>query len=482
MVTAVKKTRKTSMYKLLQKLKNIFLAQPLLQSKMARNGLLIGVLFVFAGIAMGLLVTPDTSKSNNDQSKTHSLLLPGQTRTADNSSSLTKNISITESPETNTKVEIPVEPEPTNPQDEGWDIVVIKPGQTLDGIFRQRGYSVSLLHQILAFNAETKGLSKLRVGQQLLFKSNPDSSFSQLRVELGETRFITVSKDEVGISVADIYREVERRTEHATGSIQNSLFVAGKKAGLSDNMVMKLANIFGWDIDFVLDIRKNDSFSIIYQKLYRDGEFLRDGDILAATFSNQGDVYRSIRFGNEDSYSYFTPEGRNMKKSFLRAPLNFAYISSSFSPKRYHPVLKRVKAHRGIDYQAPRGTPVYAAGDGKVIRSAYSKYNGHHVFIQHANGIVTKYLHFTKRKVKNGQRVRQGQTIGTVGATGLASGPHLHYEFVINGVHRNPRTVKLPKADPLPADQLPKFKLVAEPLITQLKQLEQVHMLAAGEP
>ena len=411
------------------------------------------------------------------------MLLPGQTK---NVNAAQQAIESKPSDKAIVKVAETQSGEPpasrSQPLSTDWDVVTVQPGQTLDAIFRQRGYSISLLHQILALNAETKALAKLRVGQELLFKSNSDSSFSQLQVELGETRFITVSRDEDDLAVTDIYREVESRTEHANGIIQNSLFLAGKNSGLSDNMIMKLANIFAWDIDFVLDIRKGDSFSLIYQKLYRDGEFLRDGEILAATFSNQGDVYRAIRFDFDGGYSYFTPDGRNMKKSFLRAPLNFSYISSSFNPKRFHPVLKRVKAHRGIDYQAPRGTPVYSAGDGKVIRSAYSKYNGHHVFIQHANNIVTKYLHFTKRKVKNGQRVRQGQTIGTVGATGLASGPHLHYEFVVNGVHRNPRTVKLPKAEPLPADQLPKFKLVAEPLVAQLKQLEQVQMLATLEP
>ncbi len=467
------------MSKLLQRLKKIPFIQHLLQSKLARNGLLVGLLFIFVGLSMGLISTQSDPEPASQASISQSLLLPGQKKTSaiSQQAAIKEPISEEITPLNTQNEKAPV-PEPES----GWDVVVVQSGQTLDSIFRQRGYSISLLHRILAFNAETKALARLRVGQELLFKSNADASFAQLRVELGETRFLTVSNDIEGISVADIYREVDRRTEHANGIIQNSLFVAGKNAGLSDNMVMKLANIFGWDIDFVLDIRKGDSFSLIYQKLYRDGEFLRDGDILAATFINQGDIFRAIRFETEDSVSYFTPEGRNMKKSFLRAPLNFSYISSSFNPKRYHPVLKRVKAHRGIDYQAPRGTPVYSAGDGKVIRSAYSKYNGHHVFIQHANNIVTKYLHFTKRTVKNGQRVRQGQTIGTVGATGLASGPHLHYEFVVNGVHRNPRTVKLPKAEPLPADQLPKFQLVAEPLIIQLKQLEQVQMLAAREP
>jgi len=463
------------MFKLIHQIKANKFIQRLLGSSLTRNGLLVGALFIFAGVAMGLVSPMPDPGPVTTETLVKDILLPGQRKKT------SPNLSSDQHPDSvalATNNEKTPDANPAVDLNAGWDVIQVESGQTLDAIFRSRGYSVSLLHEIIKLNKETTKLPRLRLGQELLFKDNADGGFSQLRVELGETRFITVSLDEEGLSVADIYREVDRRQQHATGVIQNSLFVAGKNSGLSDNMVMKLANIFGWDIDFVLDIRKGDSFSLIYEKLYRDGKFLRDGDIYAATFINQGEVFRAIRFVSGDGFSYFTPEGRNMKKSFLRAPLNFSYITSNFSPKRYHPVLKRVKAHRGIDYGAPRGTPVYSAGDGKVIRSAYSKYNGHHVFIQHANGIVTKYLHFTKRKVKTGQRVRQGQTIGTVGSTGLASGPHLHYEFVVNGVHRNPRTVKLPKADPLPATELPEFKRIAEPLIAQLNQLDQVQLLA----
>jgi murein DD-endopeptidase MepM/ murein hydrolase activator NlpD len=185
-----------------------------------------------------------------------------------------------------------------------------------------------------------------------------------------------------------------------------------------------------------------------------------------------------VRFDIDGKPQYFAPDGRNMRKAFLRAPLNFSYISSNFNPKRFHPVLKRIKAHNGIDYRAPTGTPVYAAGDGKVIRSAYDKFNGNHVFVQHSSGIVTKYLHFSKRSVKNGQRVRQGQTIGLVGSTGMSTASHLHYEFLVNGAHRNPRTVPLPKADPLNGEQLIAFKAVSGPLLTQLSRLESADMYA----
>jgi murein DD-endopeptidase MepM/ murein hydrolase activator NlpD len=185
---------------------------------------------------------------------------------------------------------------------------------------------------------------------------------------------------------------------------------------------------------------------MIYEKKYIEGEYIGTGNILAAEFVNQNELFQAVRFTDDE---YYTPDGKSMRKTFLRAPVSFKYISSNFKRKRFHPVQKRWKAHRGVDYAAKTGTPVVAAGNGKVTHSAYNKYNGHYVFIQHGNGIVTKYFHFSKRAVKKGQRVKQGQLIGKVGATGLAAGPHLHYEFLLNGVHRNPRTVKLPDAKPI---------------------------------
>ena len=157
-----------------------------------------------------------------------------------------------------------------------------------------------------------------------------------------------------------------------------------------------------------------------------------------------------------------------MRKAFLRAPLQFSYISSNFKPRRFHPILKRWKAHNGIDYRAPTGTPIRAAGDGKVIAASYSEYNGKYVFIQHGQGIVTKYLHMSKRAVSNNKRVKQGEIIGYVGATGLAEAPHLHYEFVVNGVHRNPRTVSLPQAEPVAQAEKPRFTNETRPWLTQL--------------
>ena len=367
-------------------------------------------------------------------------------------------------------------------QGEPWDNVTVRPGQSLDTIFRQQGFSAKTLHEILALNEETRQLKKIRPGDLFEFLRHQDNSLKRMRYAIDEANYLIVEHDGHEAMASTKSRHMNTEPTETSGTITSSLFLAGKRAGLGDGMIMKLANLFGWDIDFVLDIREGDHFYLVYEKIYRDGSFLRDGEIIGATFINQGEKFQAIRFDIDGRTQYFAPDGHNMRKAFLRAPLNFSYISSNFNPKRYHPILKRVKAHNGIDYRAPKGTPVIAAGDGKVIRSDYSKYNGHHVFIQHANSIVTKYLHFSKRAVNRGQRVKQGQLIGYVGSTGLAQAPHLHYEFLLNGVHRNPRTIALPTANPLGETQLAEFQQKAAPVLSQLSRLESASMYATSSP
>jgi len=236
---------------------------------------------------------------------------------------------------------------------------------------------------------------------------------------------------------------------------------------------MDFADIFGWDVDITHDIRKGDVFGLIYESHYVDGEFIGTGKIIAAEFVNQGQRFAAIRHTDGN---FYTPEGRSMKKAFLRAPVNFKYISSSFNPRRLHPVTGQVRAHRGIDFAARTGTPVVSSGNGKVIKAGYSKYNGNYVFISHGTQYVTKYLHLNKKLVKTGQKVKQGQQIGTVGSTGRVTGAHLHYEFLVNGVHRNPKTVKLPKSEPLPRSELAKFKPIADNFIAQLERNRELQL------
>ena len=328
-----------------------------------------------------------------------------------------------------------------------------------------------LLHNIVNLNETTAGLARIRPGDQFAFDLDAAGELQALRAELDEQRWLFIEREDEGLISRIESRTLDHRVIEAGGTITSSLFNAAKEAGISDNMTMRLAAIFGWDIDFALDIRAGDRFAVVYEQIWRDGEFLRDGDILAARFVNQGDAFEAVRFDAGDGPDYFAPDGRPMRKAFLRAPLNFSYVTSNFNPRRFHPVTRRIRPHNGTDYGAPVGTPVWAAGDGRVIESAYNRLNGHYIFIQHGNNIVTKYLHLSRRQARRGDRVRQGQTIGRVGATGRVTGPHLHYEFLLNGVHRNPRTVDLPPANPLPVEHMDRFQDYSAGLLAQLQAL-----------
>jgi murein DD-endopeptidase MepM/ murein hydrolase activator NlpD len=353
--------------------------------------------------------------------------------------------------------------------------VVVKKGDNLAMIFKRSGLSPQQTYHVSKAGKLATKLLKIMPGDVLELQVDPKGQLISLQYPFSSTDTLVVSRSEGNSFTSKIETiEVDTRLNYTQGDVTNSFWNAGLKANLTDNQIMQLAGIFGWDIDFALGLRAGDSFYVMFEEHYINGEFIENGDIVAAQFVNQGEAFTAVRYNDGN---FYTPEGRSMRKSFLRAPVNFRYISSSFKKNRFHPVQKRWKAHRGVDYAADRGTPVMAAGDGKVIKAAYDKYNGHHVFIQHGEKYVTKYLHFTKRKVKKGQIVKQGQMIGTVGSTGLASGPHLHYEFLVNGVHRNPRTVNLPKAQPIAKKEKAKFTDIATIRLQQLNNNKRI-MLA----
>jgi len=354
-------------------------------------------------------------------------------------------------------------------EDEGrWETYKVGRGDTLAKIFKRAGFSPRDTYEVTQAGELAKTLVTLIPGDELSLRANEDGSFNGLRyrVSVNETLLIQRDKENDKL-VADIEaKDIETRYNFAQGEIDSSFWNAGVEAGLTDNQIMHLAGIFGWDIDFAMGIRKGDMFNIVYEEKYIDGEFVGFGDIVAAEFVNQGDRFVAIQY--EDG-NYYTPEGRSMRKSFLRAPINFKYVSSNFTKARFHPVQKRWKAHNGTDYVAAVGTPVMAAGNGKVIEASYNKYNGNYVFIQHGEKYVTKYLHLKKRGVKRGETVKQGQTVGYLGSTGMVTGAHLHYEFLVNGVHRNPRTVELPKAEPIDPKERDAFMQIAE---TRLHELD----------
>lgn len=350
----------------------------------------------------------------------------------------------------------------------------VKNGDNLALIFKRAGFSARDVHKLVNTNAETRKLTKIHPGEILSFATADDGSLAQLRYVISKTDTLFVTLNEEGNYDTSIdSKEIETLSKSAGGEISNSFWTSGIAAGLSERQIMNFADIFGWDVDFANDIRKGDQFGLIYESHYVDGEFIGTGKIIAAEFINQGQRFTAIRHSDG---SFYTPEGRSMKKAFLRAPVSFKYISSSFNPRRLHPVTGQVRAHRGIDYAARTGTPVVASGNGKVIKSGYSKYNGNYVFISHGTQYVTKYLHLNKKLVKTGQRVKQGQKIGTVGSTGRVTGAHLHYEFLVNGVHRNPKTVELPKSEPLPRAELAKFKPIADTFIAQLERNRELQL------
>ncbi|MEJ2603007.1 MAG: peptidoglycan DD-metalloendopeptidase family protein [Gammaproteobacteria bacterium] len=348
--------------------------------------------------------------------------------------------------------------------------LTVASGDTLDRLFRRHSLSIADLHRIVGLPEAKEPLRVIRPGEVLQVRHD-NGRLRRLYKELDLTSALVVEATGEGFEAKVIERPIELRETMAHGVIETSLFEAAMEAGVSDNVVMNLAGIFAWDIDFVLDIRKGDEFFIIYEEIWQDGEFVANGDIVAAEFVNRGNSFAALRFVDPEGESdYYTPEGRSVRKAFIRAPVDFSRISSNFNPNRRHPVLNTTRAHRGVDYAAPTGTPIKAAGDGKVIFRGRKGGYGNTVILQHGGNITTLYAHMSRfnSKAKIGSRVRQGQVIGYVGATGMVTGAHLHYEYRLNGVHRNPRTVELPEAEPIRAAYRDDFLAAAEPLLKRL--------------
>ncbi|MFT5807698.1 MAG: murein DD-endopeptidase MepM/ murein hydrolase activator NlpD [Moritella dasanensis] len=343
--------------------------------------------------------------------------------------------------------------------------IIVRSGDNLSLIGKRGHLSAKTIYEIDRLSS-AKRLRSIYPGQKLTITTNDAGQFIALFYPYSATESLYINKTSDGYDTKTVKNKIEVREQFARADITSNFWNAGAKAGMPAKQIMNLATIFGWDIDFALDIRAGDSFAVIYEEQFIDGDFVSTGHILAAEFINQGDKFQAVR--NSDG-SYYTPSGRSMRKAFLRAPVNFKYISSSFNRNRRHPVTGKVRAHNGIDYAAKTGTPIVSAGDGKVIASAYNRFNGNYVFIKHNTNIVTKYLHMNKRSVKQGQRVKQNQKIGTVGATGRVTGAHLHYEFLVNGKHKNPKTVSLPKADSLRGNEKTKFVAKAKGIIEQLE-------------
>ena len=359
-----------------------------------------------------------------------------------------------------------------------WQVVQVQSGQTLGTLFEEMGVPASVMHQVLEMPS-ARALSRLRAGAEIAFDLGQAGELRGLRFERDEASRVELQVADGKIKEKIIERPLERRVMVASGEITSSLYAAGAKAGLSNAAINQMANAFSYDIDFTQDLRDGDRFQVVYEELWRDGERLRSGGVVAASFVNRGKEYTALRYERNGKEEYFDLTGRPLKKSFMRMPIEFARISSRFNPNRRHPVLGTVRAHKGVDYAAGTGTPIMAAGEARVSFVGWQNGYGRTVVLDHGRGYTTLYGHMSRfGKYKTGQRVSQGTVIGYVGMTGLASGPHLHYEFRVNGVHRDPLTVTMPKPEPLTGTALAQFRAATAPAVAQLKRVEGVRLAA----
>ena len=382
-------------------------------------------------------------------------------------------------------IAISIESKPVQIDDQNtklqWRTEKVGNGDNLSTLYQRANLSAVDVYQISS-SPKGKSLSNLYPGESLRFGTDESNELREVHYAKSLLEIHVFTRQGTRYTAEKRLREPEILLAYREGVIQDSLYLSGKRANLPDKLIMEMANIFGWDIDFVFDIRPGDSFSLLYEERFIDGEKLSVGKIIAGSFTNRKKTLNAVRYTDSTGTSdYFTPEGLSMRKTFLRTPLDIFRISSGFNLRRKHPIHKKIMAHRGVDYAAPRGTPVYAAGAGKVIEAGYSKANGNYVFLQHGQTYVTKYLHLNKKKVRKGQAVKQKQLIGTVGSTGYSTGPHLHYEFLVNGVHRNPRTVKLPQAKPIVTSEKIAFQAAITPILVELAQYQQRTQLALKE-
>lgn len=350
-----------------------------------------------------------------------------------------------------------------------WQDFDIKPGDTLSSLFRKAGFNDGIMLSVIHGDGEADKLQHLYAGEKILFGTDNDGDLVAIELKRNLLESLNITKTESGFTGQTEIREPEARPQFASGEIDGSLYLAAREAGLNDRLTMEMAGIFGWDIDFVYDIRKGDQFEVVYEELFIDGEKFDTGRILSARLINRNSEHVALRYTDSKGESdYYTPEGKSMRKAFLRVPIN-ARVSSPFNLQRRHPVLDVVRPHEGTDYAAPPGTPIKAAGDGRVQFAGWKGGYGRTVVLQHGDNISTLYAHMRgiAKGVKNGTRVKQGETIGYLGSSGMVTGPHLHYEFRVNGVAKNSRTVKLPDAKPIPSSEMARFKQTTNQRLAQ---------------
>ena len=356
-----------------------------------------------------------------------------------------------------------------HPQD--WDTLTIQSGDNLSLVFDRLHISRQDLDRIMSLGKPVLALKNLMPGHELRLHHS-DGQLHAMEYDINLTDTIRVGRHDDVFLAELVATELETQVNQASGIIIDSLFLSAQRTGLSDNLTMQLVDLFGWDIDFAMDIREGDQFFILYEEKFKNGIKVQDGPILAAEFINQDKPFHAVRYKTADGYSsYYDEKGFSMRKAFLRTPVNFNRISSGFSLARKHPILNTIRAHNGVDYAAPIGTPVKSTADGTISYAGTNGGYGRMIVLRHGKKYSTAYGHMSRfaKGITVGKRIQQGQTIGYVGMTGLATGPHLHYEFRINGVHHNPLTVALPKAMGIPGNEMADFKAQTQLLLAQLE-------------
>ncbi|WP_417519453.1 peptidoglycan DD-metalloendopeptidase family protein [Marinobacter sp.] len=352
-----------------------------------------------------------------------------------------------------------------------WQTFDIKSGDTLSSLFKKAGFNDGIMLSVIHGEGEADKLQRLYAGETIRFATDNNGKLSAIELQRSLLESLKIGKQDDSFKGQTEIREPESKPAFASGTIDGSLYLAARDAGLDDRLTMELAGIFGWDIDFVYDVRKGDQFEVVYEELYLDGEKFSTGRILSARFVNRGEENIALLYTDSSGDSdYYTPDGKSMRKAFLRTPIS-ARVSSAFNLQRRHPVLDVVRPHEGTDYAAPPGTPIKAAGNGRVQFAGWKGGYGRTVVLKHGDNITTLYAHMSRigKGMKNGTRVKQGETIGYVGSSGMVTGPHLHYEFRLNGSPRNSRTVKLPDAQPIPASEMAQFKKFTERQVAQFE-------------
>lgn len=361
-----------------------------------------------------------------------------------------------------------------------WQIDQIRRDDTFDSLMTRLNIQNQPAIDFLRYDPGAKAFATgLRPGSAVHAQTTEEGELLRLQYKTGSSSILNVEQTETGYKAYIAEPELETHTVHKSAVIRSSLFEATDNAGIPDQVAIQLAEIFSSDIDFYRDLRRDDRFSVIYEAGYNSGELISAGKVLAAEFVNQGKTYRAILFRNPDGkHGYYTPEGKSLHKSFLRSPLEFTRISSRFSLGRFHPILQKLRAHKGVDYAAPTGTRIKAAADGSVAFVGKKGGYGNVIILKHANGISTVYGHLSRFSsgLRKGQKVSQGEIIGFVGMSGMATGPHLHYEFLLNGKHRDPLNVALPVALPIPNEYKADFLASSQELVAQLDLLSVRHL------